>query len=71
MFTLPIACVLPLELRKDAHLYQQGEYPYYSPYQLVSTRRLRLEHAAATRCGCCGCCRLLTLRLPSFLRCRA
>ena len=39
MFTLPIACVLPLELRQDAHLYQRGEYPYYSPYQLVSRSR--------------------------------
>ena len=41
MFTLPIACVLPLELRKDARLYEQGgEYPYYSPYQLVGPPHL-------------------------------
>ena len=47
MFTLPIACVLPLELRKDALLYQQGDYPYYSPYQLVRHHASRsVGHAA-------------------------
>ena len=47
MFTLPIACVLPLELRKDAHVYINGEYPYYSPYQLVRGHSSATQRAAS------------------------